>query len=58
MPEFNDYHRSYEAAWRHLFFERVKLDTQRPWTFVEVGSYEGSSAWWITAMDSASSALP
>jgi predicted O-methyltransferase YrrM len=47
MPQFTNYHQPYEAAWRNLFFERARLDTQRPWTFVEVGSYEGSSAWWI-----------
>ena len=47
MPKFTNYHQPYESAWRHFFFERVRLDPQRPWTFVEVGSYEGSSAWWI-----------
>ena len=47
MPEFTDYHRPYEAAWRHFWFERAKLDVNRAMTFVEIGSYEGSSAFWI-----------
>lgn len=47
MPQFTNYHQAYEAAWRHFFFERAAFDTNRAWTFVEVGSYEGSSAWWI-----------
>jgi predicted O-methyltransferase YrrM len=47
VPQFTNYHQSYEAAWRHFFFQRAKFDPHRPWTMVEVGSYEGSSAWWI-----------
>jgi predicted O-methyltransferase YrrM len=47
MPTFTNYHRTYENAWRHLFFERAKWDPQHPRTFVEIGGYEGSSAWWI-----------
>jgi predicted O-methyltransferase YrrM len=47
LPQFTNYHQPYVAAWRHFFFERAKFDPQRPTTMVEVGSYEGSSAWWI-----------
>lgn len=47
MPQFTNYHQPYEATWRHFFFERASWDPQRPRTIVEVGSYEGSSAWWI-----------
>ncbi len=47
MPSFTNYHQPYEAAWRHLFFERAKWDPTIPRTVVEVGSYEGSSAFWI-----------
>lgn len=47
MPSYTDYHRPYEAAWNHFFFQRASWDPQRPRTIVEVGSYEGSSAWWI-----------
>jgi predicted O-methyltransferase YrrM len=47
MAKFTNYHAPYEAAWRHLFFERAKWDPGKPATIVEVGSYEGSSAWWI-----------
>jgi predicted O-methyltransferase YrrM len=47
MPQFTNYHQPYEAVWRHFFFQRAKCDPQSPRTFVEVGSYEGSSAWWV-----------
>lgn len=47
MAEFTNYHAPYEATWRQLLFDRAKWDPQRPATIVEVGSYEGSSAWWI-----------
>jgi predicted O-methyltransferase YrrM len=47
MPKFTDYHRGYEGAWNYLFFERINWDPEIPRTIVEVGSYEGSSAWWI-----------
>lgn len=47
MPQFTNYHQSYEPAWRHLFFERAKWDPTQPKVIVEVGSYEGSSTWWI-----------
>jgi len=47
MPSFTNYHQPYEAAWRHFFFERARWDPSRPATVVEVGSYEGSSAFWI-----------
>jgi predicted O-methyltransferase YrrM len=47
MPEMTNYHQPYEAAWRHFFFERLKFDSNRQTTFVEVGSYEGSSTLWI-----------
>lgn len=47
MAEFTNYHRPYEQAWTHLFRERVKWDQSAPRTIVEVGSYEGSSAFWI-----------
>lgn len=46
MAEYTNYHAPYVPAWRHLFFERAKWDPQHPRTFVEVGSYEGSSAIW------------
>ena len=47
MPSFTNYHQPYEAAWRHLLFERARWTPDQPRTVVEVGSYEGSSAWWI-----------
>jgi predicted O-methyltransferase YrrM len=47
VPQFTNYHQPYEAAWRHFFFQRAKFDPQSPRIMVEVGSYEGSSAWWI-----------
>jgi predicted O-methyltransferase YrrM len=47
MPEFANLHSPYEAMWRNFWFERVKRDPNRPMTFVEIGSYEGSSAFWV-----------
>jgi predicted O-methyltransferase YrrM len=47
MPQFANYHAPYEAAWRHLLFERAQWTPDQPRTVVEVGSYEGSSAWWL-----------
>ena len=47
MAQFTNYHAPYEAAWRRLFFERAKWTPDTPRTVVEVGSYEGSSTWWI-----------
>lgn len=47
MPRFTNYHSPYEAAWRALFFDRAKWDPHEPRTVVEIGSFEGSSAWWI-----------
>lgn len=47
MPQFTNYFAPYEAAWRHLLFERAKWDPAQPRTVVEVGSYEGSSAHWL-----------
>src|SRR5437867_13030072 len=47
MPRFTNYHQPYEAAWRHLLFERARWTADQPRLVVEVGSYEGSSAWWL-----------
>ena len=47
MPQYTNYFAPYEAAWRHLLFERAKWDPAQPRTVVEVGSYEGSSACWL-----------
>ncbi len=48
MPSFTaDYHKAHERAWEKLFSKRLKVDPSRPWTFVEIGSYEGCSALWI-----------
>jgi predicted O-methyltransferase YrrM len=46
MPKFTNYHQPYIAAWRQLF-GYAKWNPDEPHTVVEVGSYEGSSAWWI-----------
>jgi predicted O-methyltransferase YrrM len=47
MPQFTNYFAPYEPAWRNLLFQRAKWDPQTPHTVVEVGSYEGSSAYWM-----------
>ena len=47
MVQFTNYFSPYERAWRHLLFERAKWDPATPRTVVEVGSYEGSSAYWM-----------
>ncbi len=41
------YHKPHERVWEKLFFKRLKVDPDQPWTFVEIGSYEGYSASWI-----------
>jgi predicted O-methyltransferase YrrM len=49
MPHFNqNYFQPYEAAWNHLL-KRIAWKADEPKTVIEVGSYEGSSAYWIMA---------
>jgi predicted O-methyltransferase YrrM len=47
MPQFTDYFAPRAQAWRDLLFGRFKWDPERPRTVVEIGSYEGSSAYWM-----------
>ena len=47
MPTFTNYHKPYEATWENLLFGALRWDPAAPRTVVEVGSYEGSSAYWI-----------
>jgi len=46
MPNFTNYFQPNEGPWRALL-EYLKWDPRQPHTVVEVGSFEGSSAWWM-----------